>query len=228
MSRKSLLSALSRRARTTETSSSSIPAPVKVAPASTRPRRALFDDKSGPTPPRGSLTREKLSYLDWRLQRINALRTTSERTSDSWIDGRSTIGRNSIDIRQVETAEPAVPAAPEEPVEPVVAVVETAPVETLRFYVDEKEAAKKALIHAMAADSIVASMPRLTKRGSSSGSDHSGSSDQHHEEAPQHTTTAQAEKVSFLRRASRRISMRPPPAHLSSASPMSRIWQRSA
>lgn len=229
MPKKALLSALSRRAQASDShpaaSSSSVSAtakPIKAANAfATQSRRPTYDDKSGPTPPRGSLTREKLSYLDWRLQRINALRTTSERTNHPWIDGRSTIGRNSVDVRQAvpsastgptaATSDTIAPAAVSAPAAPATANV------TIGFYADEKDTAKKALNQAMASDSIVASMPRLAKQDSVSDSDHSGSSDQHHAPAARNHKTelsnsqdGRSDKVSFLRRASRRLSKRFP------------------
>ena len=52
------------------------------------------------------------------------------------------------------------------------------------IYAEEKAAGLKALEHAYAGDSVLASMPKLSKRDSSSGSELSGSSDQHASDAP--------------------------------------------
>ncbi|PWZ02034.1 hypothetical protein BCV70DRAFT_198313 [Testicularia cyperi] len=242
-------------------------------------RRCRFDDKSGPPPPRGSLTRDKLSYLDWRLQRINAVRATSERTAHSWIDGRDTIGRTSIDVHHVEAAEEddeiqvAKPPSHEEaardapaprsvtaeevsaPVQPVIQPI-PATIQR-RNYRDEKEAAIKAIALAMVGDNVIASMPRLSKRDSTSGSDVSGSSDHHDARLCERACTnrsASADKdkrasmstrPSFLQRAGRHLSS----ARIASpgtttksrtntetaalekqrtARPLTRIWQRRA
>lgn len=181
---KSLLTALSGRTRaskTTESSSSHKNKPqtsFTAAIAARAARRHRFDDKSGPPPPRGSLTNEKLTYLDWRLKRINNVRQRSEGTSHCWIDGRDTIGRNSVDVERctrVEAVQHHNPVAPA----PASRAVTMMPSRLAAIYSDEKAAGLKALEHAFAGDSVLASMPHLAKRHSSSGSELSGSSGQH-------------------------------------------------
>lgn len=189
---KSLLNALSGRKASTSANASQTSTKTKgqsddIAPSqSSRPgRRHRFDDKSGPPPPRGSLTSEKLSYLDCRLKRINNVRQKSEGTSNCWIDGRDTIGRTSFDMARV-----AVRPAEREPIECIVDAVRAPqavpmmPSSMAAIYADDKAAALKALQHAYSGDIVLASMPHLAKRDSSSGSQVSGSSDQHASEAP--------------------------------------------
>lgn len=150
--------------------------------------RHRFDDKSGPPPPRGSVTSEKLSYLDWRLKRINTVRHKSEGTAHCWIDGRDTIGRTSLDADRPQpvAAVDAVAAASrkEEARAPAMKQLSTAGVvasSTLpAIYAEEKNAGLKALEHAYAGDSMLADMPHLAKRDTGSGSETSGASDQHH------------------------------------------------
>ncbi|KAJ9475690.1 phosducin [Pseudozyma hubeiensis] len=191
---KSLLTVLSGRARADkepESSSSSQAKSHSSSKTKASSRRRRFDDKSGPPPPRGSVTDEKLSYLDWRLKRINNIRLKSERTSHCWIDGRDTIGRNSIDVaplcRSSERA--SVPAPSRAPASapasaPAPRVVAIAPGSIAAVIASEKAAGLKALENAMGGDSMLASMPRLAKRDSSSGSEMSGSSDSHDLIAP--------------------------------------------
>lgn len=150
--------------------------------------RHRFDDKSGPPPPRGSVTSEKLSYLDWRLKRINTVRHKSEGTAHCWIDGRDTIGRTSLDADRPQpvSAVDAVAAASrkEEARAPAMKQLSTAGVvasSTLpAIYAEEKNAGLKALEHAYAGDSMLADMPHLAKRDTGSDSETSGASDQHH------------------------------------------------
>lgn len=184
---KSLLTVLSGRTRSNNAtdgpSSSSKKASTTTAAQFPRTnRRHRFDDKSGPPPPRGSLTSEKLSYLDWRLKRINHVRQKSEGSSLCWIDGRDTIGRTSFDLgpaqaeRKQEDRIVAIPAARAPKAPQAVAMM---PSSMAAIYADEKAAGIKALEHAFAGDSVLASMPYLVKRDSSSGSEMSRSSDQH-------------------------------------------------
>ncbi|CBQ69536.1 conserved hypothetical protein [Sporisorium reilianum SRZ2] len=244
---KSLLTALTVRTRTSKanesstTSSSSSKTKAKpqtsfsAANAARSARRHKFDDKTGPTPPRGSLTNEKLSYLDWRLKRINIARQKSEGTSHCWIDGRDTIGRNSIDFERcprvvevvpqrhdvVAVSAPA-PLAARAPAPQAVAMV---PSTLAAVYADEKAAGLKALEHAYAGDSVLASMPYLAKRDSSSGSELSGTSEQHSStsEAPAAVLDATCDRdvggvyfirprTSFLTRAGSRFSKKKPVA----------------
>ncbi|GAC94614.1 phosducin [Pseudozyma hubeiensis SY62] len=193
---KSLFTALSGRARVDKHAESSSSSKGKhhsssKTKASNSSRRHRFDDKSGPPPPRGSLTDEKLSYLDWRLKRINHIRHKSERTSHCWIDGRNTIGRNSIDVspscRSRERASVPAPA----PAPRVVAIV---PGSIAAVIASEKAAGLKALEQAIGSDSMLASMPRLAKRDSSSGSEMSGSSDSHDSDAPAAVLDAASDK----------------------------------
>lgn len=197
---KSLFTALSGRARVDkqpESSSSSKAKSHSSSKTKASSRRHRFDDKSGPPPPRGSVTDEKLSYLDWRLKRINNLRLKSERTSHCWIDGRDTIGRNSIDVaplcRSSERASVRAPArAPASA--PAPRVVAIAPGSIAAVIASEKAAGLKALEHAIGGDSMLASMPRLAKRDSSSGSEMSGSSDSHDLIAPAAVLDAASDK----------------------------------
>lgn len=181
----SLLTALSGRTRGAKKASVSKAQEASGASANAGPssRRHRFDDKSGPPPPRGSLTNEKLSYLDWRLKRINHVRQKSEGTSSCWIDGRDTIGRNSIDVgpsRRVEVVQVHEELTMPRPApQPVMRVSRS----IAAVYADEKAAGLKALEQAYA-DSVLASLPHLAKRDSSSGSEMSGSSDQHAQELP--------------------------------------------
>lgn len=177
---KSLFSALTGRSRADASikhKAGSSNHAANAAQSSQANRRHRFDDKSGPPPPRGSLTSEKLSYLDWRLKRINNLRQKSEGTSCCWIDGRDTIGRCSLDVARPAREESIVPV-------PVTVQVPQAPSRmpmTMAAVYEEKAAGLKALQLAYANDSVLASMPKLAKRDSSSGSEMSGSgsSDQH-------------------------------------------------
>ena len=194
---KSLLTALSGRAHTEKhaDSSSFIKAKYQsssAVKASNSSRRHRFDDKSGPPAPRGSLTQDKLSYLDWRLKRINQVRQKSEGTMHCWIDGRDTIGRNSIDVapscqvavqcqREVGSERSLAPASASAAAAKAAAL---APNTIAAVIASEKAAGLKALEHGLADDSMLASMPRLSKRDSNSGSEMSGSSDQHALEAP--------------------------------------------
>nr|CDI55637.1 putative protein [Melanopsichium pennsylvanicum 4] len=183
---KSLLTALSGRGRSNHAAEPSgkekdSNSSASAAQVSRPGRRHRFDDKSGPPPPRGSLTSDKLSYLDWRLKRINLVRQKLEGTSESWIDGRDTIGRTSFDfgrparVRQEDQTECIVPAPQAIPMMPS----SIAPI-----YADDKVAAVKALEHAYAGYMVLASMPHLAKRDSSSSSEISASSDQHASDLP--------------------------------------------
>ncbi|SPO47887.1 uncharacterized protein PSANT_05575 [Moesziomyces antarcticus] len=146
--------------------------------------RHRFDDKSGGPPPRGSLTDEKLPYLDWRLKRINTVRHKSEGTAHCWIDGRDTIGRTSLDSdRPLPVAAAAAPRkeefrAPASKQLPTAGMVASSTLPAI--YAEEKDAGLKALEHAYAGDSMLADMPRLAKRDTGSDSGTSGASDQHH------------------------------------------------
>ncbi|KAJ1021153.1 hypothetical protein NDA16_003939 [Ustilago loliicola] len=190
---KSLLTVLSGRSRNTNATDGSSNKKASsssntTAAQSSRPsRHHRFDDKSGPPPPRGSLTSEKLSYLDWRLKRINHVRQKSEASSLCWIDGRDTIGRTSFDVRPSQTEreqEERIVALPAARAPKALHAVPMMPSSMAAIYADEKAAGIKALEHAFASDSVLASMPYLAKRDSSSGSEMSGSSDQHASHAP--------------------------------------------
>lgn len=180
---KSLLTVLSGRTRSGNTTQTSTKDTAASQSCCRSGRRHRFDDKSGPPPPRGSLTSDKLSYLDWRLKRINNVRHKSEGTSHCWIDGRDTIGRTSFDVGRV-----AARARHEQEeciaVVPAPQAVAMMPSSMAAIYAQEKAAGLKALEHAYAGDMVLASMPHLAKRDSSSGSEASGSSDQHASDAP--------------------------------------------
>lgn len=192
---KSLLTALSGRTRSSNGSMTSSKTKIQsksndvaaAAQTSRASRRHRFDDKSGPPPPRGSLTSDKLSYLDWRLKRINNVRSKSEGTNHCWIDGRDTIGRTSFDVARAPRAErqhdECIVPAPAPAPAPVPRAVPMLPSSMAAIYAEEKAAGLKALEHAYAGDIVLASMPHLAKRDSSSDSEASGSSDQHAPEA---------------------------------------------
>ncbi|SAM85418.1 uncharacterized protein UBRO_07382 [Ustilago bromivora] len=184
---KSLLTVLSGQSRSTKAAKTPSSSSSKKASNSSKStftqayrssRRHRFDDKSGPPPPRGSLTSEKLSYLDWRLKRINHVRQESEGSPLCWIDGRDTIGRTSFDVRVEQELEERTAAVTVAPAPKVPQAAPVMPSRMAPIYADEKVAGIKALEHAFAGDSVLATMPYLAKRDSSSGSEMSGSSDQ--------------------------------------------------
>ncbi|EST08211.1 hypothetical protein PSEUBRA_002300 [Kalmanozyma brasiliensis GHG001] len=240
---RSLLSALSGRTRTSskkETGTSSSKAPhtsSKSSTATKSSRRHRFDDKSGPPPPRGSLTPEKLSYLDWRLKRINHVRQKSENSSLCWYDGRDTIGRNSIDVSSssridVVVQERIVPA-PAPTSKPKRRVPSS-----MAYYADEKAAGLEALEHAYS-DSVFANLPRLSKGDSCSGSDMSGSSDQHAAHLPPVVLHAVSDKdvggqyfakpkKSLFARAgfNKKKTVEDTEASMRNSGPIARIWGR--
>ena len=229
---KALLTALSGRASTSKSTDSgnekSQIGSSTTATAMRSNRRHRFDDKSGPPPPRGSLTNDKLSYLDWRLKRINNVRHKSEGTAYCWIDGRDTIGRTSIDVGRCTRAETVVQQQQQPAAATVAAPAPAIPQpatmmssRTAAIYANEKAAGLKALEHAFAADSVLASMPYLAKRDSSSGSEMSGSSDQHASDAPAAVLDATSDRdvgrvyftrprKSFLARAGSHFARRKP------------------
>ncbi|EPQ27610.1 uncharacterized protein PFL1_04748 [Pseudozyma flocculosa PF-1] len=179
-------------------------------------RHRVHDVTYGPPPPRGSVTTEKLFYLDWRLAHIRDSRLSSQDTGRDWADGRNTIGRTSFEICQLARDQDRAESSSSES-DHIAAVAAAA---DRRAYADEKAEGIVALKQALMVDNALVNVPLLARVDSYSGSDGSSSDDNHPAAKQQQQQPQQKDAVaaaaaaavkarptsSIFHRASRKIS----------------------
>ncbi|KAN0064171.1 hypothetical protein ACQY0O_003338 [Thecaphora frezii] len=180
-------------------------------------RHRVYDVTYGPAPPRGSVTTEKLFYLDWRLAHIRDSRLSSERTQHSWEDGRNTIGRTSFEEASRPQADAQCSSSPTHTLEAPVAVpanVASGDIVAAKVvaYTEEKRAGSAALKQALMVDNAFVSVPLLARMASQSDSEDATSDDSHGAGNAEPANAAKPREAkppqaSLFRRAGHRISM---------------------